>query len=145
MSFIFIWISFLVVINRPGFPSLPMESKPHRVPNPAPQSIPKWKVLTGCLAQVKLPTWVVFSRAAVARHDLFKKVGTMRKKNFFYSVFAVVLSFAISGAAQAQAGNQPFLRGDSNADARIDLSDAIFSLRYLFPVSYTHLTLPTKA
>ncbi|MEC7923292.1 MAG: hypothetical protein VX496_07845, partial [Planctomycetota bacterium] len=56
----------------------------------------------------------------------------MRQKNFFYSVFAVVLSFAISGAAQAQAGNQPFLRGDSNADARIDLSDAIFSLRYLF-------------
>ncbi len=56
----------------------------------------------------------------------------MRKKNFFYSVFAVVLSFAISGAALAQAGNQPFLRGDSNADASIDLSDAIFSLRYLF-------------
>ena len=56
----------------------------------------------------------------------------MRKKNFFYSVFAVVLSFAISGAALAQDGNQPFLRGDSNADASVDLSDAIFSLRYLF-------------
>ncbi|MEC9352449.1 MAG: hypothetical protein VYD81_03960, partial [Planctomycetota bacterium] len=74
----------------------------------------------------------VSARATMARHDLFNKVGTMRKKNFFYGVFAVVLYFAISGAAQAQAGNQPILRGDSNADARVDLSDAIFSLRYLF-------------
>lgn len=109
-----------------------MESKPHRVPNRALQSIPKWKVLTGCKARVKLPAWVVSTRAAITRYDLFNKVGNMRKKNLFYSLFAIVLSFAICEASLAQVGNNPFLRGDSNADGSIDLSDAIFSLRYLF-------------
>ena len=85
--------------------------------------------MTGCKARVKLPAWVVSTRAAITRYDLFNKVGNMRKKNLFYSLFAVVLSFAICEASLAQVGNNPFLRGDSNADASIDLSDAIFSLR----------------
>ena len=73
----------------------------------------------------------------------------MRKKNLFYSLFAVVLSFAICEASLAQVGNNPFLRGDSNADSSIDLSDAIFSLRYLFqggdaPPASMHST-PTTA
>lgn len=56
----------------------------------------------------------------------------MRKKNHFYSVIAVVLSFAVSSGNPAEAGDSAFLRGDSNVDSRVDLSDAIFSLRYLF-------------
>ena len=57
-----------------------------------------------------------------------------------------------SARGRVEFGDNPvndFIRGDSNDDGELNVSDAVFTLAFLFigdePVSYTHLTLPTKA
>ena len=56
----------------------------------------------------------------------------MHHKNRFHNVLTVFFLLAICACPLVQAGDNAFLRGDSNTDARVDLSDAIFTLAYLF-------------
>ena len=56
----------------------------------------------------------------------------MHHKNRFHNVLTVFSLLAICACPLVKAGDNTFLRGDSNTDARVDLSDAIFTLAYLF-------------
>ena len=56
----------------------------------------------------------------------------MHHKNRFHNVLTVFSLLAICACPLVKAGDNAFLRGDSNTDARVDLSDAIFTLAYLF-------------
>src|SRR5262245_42889403 len=46
--------------------------------------------------------------------------------------FALVVSLGISRAAWISGQDTPFRRGDSNGDLQVDLSDAVFTLGFLF-------------
>ena len=56
----------------------------------------------------------------------------MHHKNRFHNVLTMFSLLAICACPLVQAGDNAFLRGDSNTDTRVDLSDAIFTLAYLF-------------
>ena len=56
----------------------------------------------------------------------------MHHKNRFHNVLTAFSLLAICACPLVRAGDNAFLRGDSNTDTRVDLSDAIFTLAYLF-------------
>lgn len=72
------------------------------------------------------------NRGAFCLTLIFQKGGKMLEKIHFPKVFALLSLLAVCACPPAEAGDSAFLRGDSNVDSRLDLSDAVFTLRYLF-------------
>ena len=62
----------------------------------------------------------------------------MHHKNRFHNVLTAFSLLAICACPLVRAGDNAFLRGDSNTDTRVDLSDAIFTLAYLFQGGQAH-------
>ena len=56
----------------------------------------------------------------------------MHGKNCLHIVVSLVSILAVCACPPVGAGDSAFLRGDSNTDGRVDLSDAVFTLAYLF-------------
>ena len=56
----------------------------------------------------------------------------MYGKNCLHIVVSLVSILAVCACPPVGAGDSAFLRGDSNTDGRVDLSDAVFTLAYLF-------------
>ena len=56
----------------------------------------------------------------------------MHDKSCLHIVISLVSLLAIGACPLVRAGDNAFLRGDSNTDGRVDLSDAVFTLAYLF-------------
>lgn len=57
----------------------------------------------------------------------------MRRLGTLSAVSAIAFSFAaLDPSAHLEASPAAFLRGDANASGKVDLSDAVFTLNWLF-------------